>query len=63
LTHLHCPYESATQTWLNGETIVHFRGPTVYLQKRGYAAHGYVYFKTELYRDEMQQPMTIYVDE
>jgi hypothetical protein len=49
--------------WLNGEPIVHYRGPTVYQQRRGYPAHGYVYFKTGLYRDEMQQPMTIYVDE
>ncbi len=27
------------------------------------AAGGYVYFKTGLYRDKMQQLMTIYVDE
>jgi len=26
-------------------------------------AHGHAYFKTGLYRDEMQQPMTTYVDE
>jgi len=26
-------------------------------------AHGFVYFKTGLYRDELQQPMTIDVDE
>ncbi len=49
--------------WLNGEPIIHYKGPTVYQQQRGYPAHGYVYFKTGLYRDEMQQPMTIYVDE
>ncbi|MGA9509027.1 MAG: polysaccharide lyase [Candidatus Sulfotelmatobacter sp.] len=49
--------------WLNGEPIVHYRGPTVYQPQRGYPAHGYVYFKTGLYRDEMQQPMTIYIDE
>lgn len=49
--------------WLNGEPIVHYQGPTVYQPQRGYPAHGYVYFKTGLYRDEMQQPMTIYVDE
>jgi hypothetical protein len=49
--------------WLNGEPIAHYKGPTVYHQHRGYPAYGYVYFKTGLYRDEMQQPMTIYVDE
>jgi hypothetical protein len=49
--------------WLNGQPIVHYLGPTAYQVKRGYPAHGYVYFKTGLYRDEMQQPMTIYVDE
>jgi Polysaccharide lyase len=48
--------------WLNGERIVQYAGPTVYYG-RGYPAHGYVYFKTGLYRDEMQQPMTIYLDE
>jgi hypothetical protein len=50
-------------SWLNGEPIVHYAGPTVYQLQRGYPAHGYVYFKTGLYRDEMQQPMTIYLDE
>jgi hypothetical protein len=49
--------------WLNGAPIVHYQGPNVYQQHRGYPAHGYVYFKTGLYRDAMQQPMTIYVDE
>ena len=49
--------------WLNGEPIVHYKGPTVYQQQRGYPAHGLVYFKMGLYRDEMQQPMTIFVDE
>jgi hypothetical protein len=48
--------------WLNGEPIVDFTGPTAY-HGHGYPAHGYVYFKTGLYRDEMQRPMTIYVDE
>jgi hypothetical protein len=40
-----------------------YLGPTAYQVKRGYPAHGYVYFKMGLYRDEMPQPMTIYVDE
>jgi hypothetical protein len=48
---------------LNGETIVNYKGATLYQEQRGYPAHGYVYFKMGLYRDELQQPMTIYVDE
>jgi hypothetical protein len=49
--------------WLNGQAIVHYQGPTAYQVKLGYPAHGYVYFKMGLYRDEMQQPMTICLDE
>jgi Polysaccharide lyase len=49
--------------WLNGEPIVSYHGATAYQEQRGYPEHGYVYFKTGLYRDEMQRPMTIYVDE
>jgi hypothetical protein len=49
--------------WLNGESIVCYSGATVYQPQRGYPDHGYVYFKTGLYRDEMPQPMKIYVDE
>jgi hypothetical protein len=63
LPHLPCPDERPTQAWLNGEPMVHYEGPTVYQRPRGYPVHGYVYFKTGLYRDELQQPMTIYVDE
>lgn len=49
--------------WLNGEPIVHYTGPTAYQWQIGYPSHGFVYFKTGLYRDEMQQPMKVYVDE
>ena len=49
--------------WLNGEPIVHYKGPTAYQPQRGYPVHGSIYFKTGLYRDEMQQPMTMYLDE
>jgi Arc/MetJ-type ribon-helix-helix transcriptional regulator len=49
--------------WLNGQPIVHYQGPTAYQVTRGYPAHGVVYFKMGLYRDEMPQPMTVYVDE
>jgi len=31
---------------LNGEGIVHYKGPTVYQQQRGYPSHRYVYIKT-----------------
>jgi hypothetical protein len=55
-------HDGRIEGWLNGEPIVHYVGPTAY-HGRGYPAHGYVYFKMGLYRDEMQQPMTIYVDE
>lgn len=48
--------------WLNGEAILDYRGPTVY-RGRGYPAHGFVYFKTGLYRDEMREPMRVYLDE
>jgi hypothetical protein len=60
---LHCPYESPTQAWLNGGPTIHYNGPTVYGQQRGYPVHSYVYLKTGLYREKMQPPMTIYVDE
>jgi hypothetical protein len=49
--------------WLNGERIVNYKGATLYQEQRGYPVHGSVYFKMGLYRDELQQPMTIYVDE
>jgi hypothetical protein len=48
--------------WLNGEPIVHYLGPNVYQHHTGILAR-LVYFKMGLYRDEMQQPMTIFVDE
>lgn len=43
--------------------VVHYTGPTVYQPQLGYPRHGFVYFKTGLYRDEMQEPMTMYVDD
>ena len=49
--------------WLNGEQILSYQGATLYQLQRGYPAHGYIYFKMGLYRDELQQPMTIYLDE
>jgi hypothetical protein len=48
---------------LNGLSIVHYRGVTAYRTARGYPAHGFFFFKMGLYRDQMQQPMTIYIDD
>jgi hypothetical protein len=62
-THFSPDQDGQLDSWLNGESIVRYRGPTVYQPQRGYPAHGLVYFKTGLYRDEMQQPMAVYVDE
>jgi hypothetical protein len=55
--------DGSVEAWLNGEHIVSYHGPTTYQPRLGYPKHGYVYFKTGLYRDEMEQPMTLYVDE
>ena len=49
--------------WMNGQQIVQYRGVTAYRAARGYPAHGFFYFKMGLYRDLMQQPMTIYLDD
>jgi hypothetical protein len=49
--------------WLNGRQIVQYRGVTAYRAARGYPPHGFFYFKMGLYRDLMNQPMTIYIDD
>lgn len=49
--------------WLDGQPIVSYQGATLYQIQRGYPAHGYIYFKMGLYRDELPQPMTMYLDE
>ena len=53
--------DGAIDGWMNGQQIVHYRGVTAYRAASGYAAHGLFYFKMGLYRDLMQQPMTIYL--
>jgi hypothetical protein len=53
--------DGAIDGWMNGQQIVHYRGVTAYRAALGYPAHGFFYFKTGLYRDLMQQPMTIYL--
>lgn len=55
--------EGAITAWMNGQQIVQYRGVTAYRAARGYPPHGLFYFKMGLYRDLMEQPMTIYLDD
>ena len=56
--------QGAIDATLDGQPIVHYRGPTVYRPPRGHSVRGLVYFKTGLYRDALDEPpWTIYVDE
>lgn len=49
---------------LDGQTIVHYRGPTAYQPAHGYPTHGLVYFKMGLYRDALHEaPWTMYIDD
>jgi hypothetical protein len=49
---------------LNGQEIVNYRGATLFAVAPGYPRHGFVYFKTGLYRDALgEPPWTMYVDE
>lgn len=54
--------DGAIDGWLNGQHVAHFRGVTAYRAAAGYPAHGYFFFKMGLYRDQMQEPMTIFLD-
>jgi hypothetical protein len=51
--------------WLDGKQIVDHHGVTAYAAtpQSGYPSNGYIYFKMGLYRNLMQQPMTVYIDE
>jgi hypothetical protein len=53
------------QVWLNGKQIVDYIGVTADQvgSATGYPDPSYFYFKMGLYRDVMQQPMTVYIDE
>jgi len=55
--------DGAIDGWMNGQQIVQYRGGTAYRAARGYPAHGFFYFKMGLYRDLMEQPMTIYLND
>jgi len=49
---------------LNGQSVIHYRGPTTFQPAPGYPKRGLVYFKTGLYRDALgDPPWTMYVDE
>ena len=49
--------------YLNDQKIIDYSGITAYTEKYGYPFPGRFYFKTGLYRDKMDQPMTIYIDD
>jgi hypothetical protein len=51
------------KAWLNDQQIVDYKGVTAYSKSYGYPTAGRFYFKMGLYRDKMEQPMTIYLDE
>jgi hypothetical protein len=56
--------EGSVDATLNGQSVVHYRGPMTYQPAPGYPAHGLVYFKTGLYRDALGEPLwMMYVDE
>jgi hypothetical protein len=53
------------KTWIDGKQVVNFTGVTCNRENAatGYLALSRVYFKMGLYRNVMQQPMTVYIDE
>jgi Polysaccharide lyase len=50
------------KAWLNSKQIIDFNGITAYSKESGYPDHGKFYFKIGLYRDQTEQPMTLYFD-
>jgi len=51
------------QASLNNSQIIDYSGITAYTENYGYPYPGHFYFKTGLYRDKMDQSMTIYIDD
>jgi hypothetical protein len=49
--------------WMNKKQIINYIGATTYPEKYNYPKIGRVFFKIGLYRDKMDKPMTIYLDE
>jgi hypothetical protein len=54
--------DGGIKAWLNSNQIIDYKGVTAYSEKYGYLYPGVFYFKTGLYRDQMEQPMTICID-
>ncbi|HTV07867.1 MAG TPA: polysaccharide lyase [Candidatus Aquilonibacter sp.] len=57
--------QGRVQFWFNNQPILDHTGLTLNHPgpASGYYDRGYIYFKMGLYRDVMQQPMTVYIDE
>jgi hypothetical protein len=51
------------KAWINNKEIIDYKGITAYTEPYGYPVPGNFYFKIGLYRDQMIQPMTIYIDD
>ena len=51
------------KSWINDEQVLDYKGKTCYGSERGYNNNSYLYFKMGLYRDKMDEPMTIYIDD
>lgn len=55
--------EGRLNVWLNDREIINYNGKTAYIEEFGYPYPGRFYFKTGLYRDKMDNTMTIYIDD
>jgi hypothetical protein len=53
------------RAWIDNNQVVDYRGATAYPENAatGYAKPSHFYFKMGLYRDLMEAPMTLYIDE
>ncbi len=51
------------KAWCGDTVAVDYKGITAYPASGGYTAPAVFYFKMGLYRDRMQEPMTLYFDE
>ena len=53
------------QTWMDGKPVLDYRGISANAEDgaSGYPNPSVFYFKMGLYRDEMAEPMTLYIDE
>jgi hypothetical protein len=51
------------KVWLGEKSVGEFNGPTAYSTAGGYPKNARFYFKMGLYRDVMNEPMTVYFDE